>query len=134
MDIETNANAVTASYNTRHQCCYLESPDSGEQYQIDFLAVFGFTDAYADFLSNESAINKETERVYELIRRYEPFKECLKCAGLIMFCTDPENDIGGLMALFSYDYLYLAHPCISEFLETGKISENKIAELLQKLR
>jgi hypothetical protein len=36
----------------------------------------------------------------------------------------------GLMILFAYDYMYLTHNCISEYLESGKISEQK----LQKLR
>jgi hypothetical protein len=35
----------------------------------------------------------------------------------------------GIMIMFSYDYLYLTHICISEFLDTGKISENNILNL-----
>jgi len=33
--------------------------------------------------------------------------------------------------LFSFDYLYLVHPCICEFIETGKIIEtnNSLLEL-----
>ena len=35
----------------------------------------------------------------------------------------------GLMIMFSYDYMYLTHICISEFLETGAISEKNISNL-----
>jgi len=37
----------------------------------------------------------------------------------------------GFMMLYSYDYLHLVHPCVSELLETGKILKHK--PLLSKL-
>jgi hypothetical protein len=39
------------------------------------------------------------------------------------------------MVLFSFDYLYLVHPCICEFIETDKISEtnNSLIELKKML-
>jgi hypothetical protein len=37
------------------------------------------------------------------------------------------------MVLMSYDYLYLTHSCITEFLEKEIISDEKIAILLEKL-
>jgi hypothetical protein len=39
----------------------------------------------------------------------------------------------GLMGLFAFDYFYLAHPCICEFLETGTITEENINALLSAL-
>jgi hypothetical protein len=42
------------------------------------------------------------------------------------------EDLGvGLLLLYSFDLLYLTHPCICEFLETGTISHEKINPLLQ---
>jgi hypothetical protein len=35
----------------------------------------------------------------------------------------------GLMLLFSYDYMYLTHICISELFETGKIDEKNMRNL-----
>ena len=35
----------------------------------------------------------------------------------------------GMMLLYSYDYMYLTHICISEFIETGKISDENIGKL-----
>jgi hypothetical protein len=35
----------------------------------------------------------------------------------------------GLMLLFSYDYMYLTHICISELLDTGIISEKNMSNL-----
>ena len=39
------------------------------------------------------------------------------------------------MVLFSFNYLYLVHPCMSEFIETGKINEdnNSLIELKKTL-
>jgi len=39
------------------------------------------------------------------------------------------DDVIGLMLLFSYDYMYLTHKCISEYLETGKISDDNMRSL-----
>jgi hypothetical protein len=39
----------------------------------------------------------------------------------------------GLMGLFAFDYFYLAHPCICEFLETGTITDQNINALLSAL-
>jgi hypothetical protein len=35
----------------------------------------------------------------------------------------------GLMLLFSYDYMYMSHKCICEFINSGQISEKNISEL-----
>ena len=35
----------------------------------------------------------------------------------------------GLMLMFSYDYMYLTHICVSELLDTGSISETNISNL-----
>ena len=35
----------------------------------------------------------------------------------------------GMMLLLSYDYMYLTHICISEFIETGDIDDENIRNL-----
>jgi hypothetical protein len=52
----------------------------------------------------------------------------MKSVAGVFMSTDEEL---GLIILFSYDYLYLSHICISEFLEKGKISEYNILKLKQ---
>jgi hypothetical protein len=46
---------------------------------------------------------------------------------------NPEYLHVGLMGLFAFDYFYLAHPCICEFLETGTITKENINALLSAL-
>ena len=45
-----------------------------------------------------------------------------KLAGEVM----SEDEEVGLIILFSYDFMYQSHKCISELLETNKISDENI--------
>jgi hypothetical protein len=47
--------------------------------------------------------------------------------------SDPEDTLTGLIILFSFDYLHLAHPCICEYMETGKIQIEKLEQLKTEL-
>jgi len=84
-----------------------------------------------DILGMEDYIETEMIRtireLYEKVKTSAEIKECaLKLARHFM------NDDAefGLMILFAYEYMHLTHICISEYLDTGKISE----ENAQKLR
>ena len=44
-------------------------------------------------------------------------------ASTIIFSNDIKN---GLCILYSYDYMYLTHKCVSQYLDTGNISEENI--------
>jgi hypothetical protein len=39
----------------------------------------------------------------------------------------------GLMLLYSYDYMYLTHICICDFISTGEISDENIGKLEKAL-
>jgi len=75
---------------------------------------------------NETNLSNAIHNLYETIKEQYFLKECItKIAGTYV-STDEEM---GLTMMFSYDYMYLTHLCISEFLETGKISMKNIFEL-----
>ena len=76
--------------------------------------------------SNEEQMNILMHKLYERIRNNAELSCCMKSVAGFLMSTDEEL---GLMILFSYDYLYLSHICISEFLEKGKISEYNIQNL-----
>ena len=40
-----------------------------------------------------------------------------------------DEDITGLIIMFSFDYLYITHTCVSQFLETGNILPEDLHEL-----
>jgi hypothetical protein len=124
-------------YNTKVVCTY-NSLEIFTDYEKDFLK-----DTEKDFVRdviyrqelldilgiddyNEKNLDKEISNLYELIKNQEFLKECMtKIASNFM---NTEEKIG-LMLLFSYDYLYLIHTCISEFLDTNKISDKSINNL-----
>lgn len=117
-------------YNTKFTCTYNNCDDSHASdlmYKIEFLHVFGFE----DFMNSENEINQMIDDIYEKICQHDGFKKCLTLAAA-KFMSDELNV--GLMVLFSYDFLYLSHPCVAEFLESGSISKNKIEQLTMKLK
>ena len=91
-------------------------------YRSDFVSIFGLEDF------DDVIINKEIHDLYEKVKDSEELNFCIKEITKSFILNDGET---GLMMLFSYDFLYLLHPCICDFLEYGKINDSKI-ELLKK--
>lgn len=122
-------------YNTQVVCTYntpevfLETDDiTGDEkafirdtiYRQELLDIFCENDDNDDKLS--IAIND----LYKRVKYCEQLTKCmLKLAGKYM----ATNEEFGLMLLFSYDYMYLTHICICEFIETGEISNENITNL-----
>jgi hypothetical protein len=75
---------------------------------------------------NEDQMNNAIHELYERIKSCIKLKECMtKLAGHFM----SEDLELGLMILYAYDYMYLTHTCVSEYLESGEISETNIRKL-----
>ena len=122
-------------YNTKVNCTYntsevfLETDEISDEekeairdalYRQELLNILGMEEF------NEDSMNKAIHELYEQISCCQELKECiLKLIGRFM-STDEEL---GLMILFAYDYMYLTHACISEYLETGQISEKNMTNL-----
>jgi hypothetical protein len=125
-------------YNTKLVCAYNSDEifkgleNIGEMTEKD---KEGYQDAYYRYeLLNilgleeydEKELSEAVSNLYEKIKDCTELKECmLKLAANFMSLDDEL----GLMMLFAYDYMYLAHICISEFLETGKITDANIVRL-----
>ena len=125
-------------YDTHYTCVY-NSPDvfletdqvfESERefildvlYRQDILNIFNMEDYNIDALT--TAINE----LYEKIKINDKLiKIMIKLAGDISSMDDKL----GLMIMFSFDYLYITHPCMCEFLETGQITNTLLDELLIK--
>jgi hypothetical protein len=122
-------------YNTKYLCTYnsndvfLENDNvNGEEvdfirhilYKQDILNIFD-VEEYDD-----KEFNKEIHVIYEKIKHCEKLKNCITKLANDLFSEDLEI---GLIILFSYDYLYLSHLCISEYLETGDLLTGNINKL-----
>lgn len=118
-------------YNTKFVCTYKSYSDyflSETFFRKDILNIFKIDDL--DFEKHESEINDEVANIFEKIKIHKKFMKCIKKAQTLFQITD---EVVGLMSLMSYDFLYLTHQCISEFIEDEKISDEKIEELMKHL-
>jgi hypothetical protein len=79
----------------------------------------------------DKQINQEVSALFERVKKSPDLTKCMKksAAGF----GNSEFLHVGLMGLFAFDYFYLAHSCICDFLETGTIAEEKINALLSAL-
>ena len=126
-------------YDTTHICRYhsddifLETDNVTQKekdyirnvlYREDLMYVFDMDDF------NDENINLNVKNLYELLKTNVDMKECMKKAANKYLSEDEEF---GLMVLFAYDYFYLTHNCICEYIETKKINENSILNLKNKL-
>jgi predicted phosphohydrolase len=89
-------------------------------YRYELLNIFGLEEY------NENAIDEAMHDLYEKVKECKELKECMLKLAANFMSLDEEL---GLMFLFAYDYMYLSHICISEFLETGKVSDENIFTL-----
>ena len=114
-------------YNTLLKCTYnnVSYVDQEDQYRIEYLNAFNLEEF------NDTQINQEVDALFERVKHSPDLTKCMsKSAAGFGNC---EYLHVGLMGLFAFDYFYLAHPCICEFLETGTIAEEKINALLSAL-
>lgn len=121
-------------YNTKYICSYndsdvfleseLEILNEDEKqfvrdalYRRDVCNIFNIHDQCFD----EKII---TNIISDLCKKINGEKFIESCATKISNKFICSSDLEfGFLILFSFDYLYLVHPCVCEFIETGKISE-----------
>ena len=124
------------NYNTNYICKYNNNVFSQDEeatlsdnekyfvndslYRNDILNIFNLEEF------NELVINNCINKIYEKVKNYDDLKPILKKLAGFFFSEDCEL---GILLMFSYDYLEYAHPCMCEFLETGKISYDKLNKL-----
>jgi hypothetical protein len=122
-------------YNTKVVCTYNTSEvflvdDNISEEEKDFVRDVIYRQELLNILGMEEFNDSEMERtIHELFKkiRENPFlKECMiKLSGHFL---NIDQEIG-LMLMFSYDCMYLTHMCISEFLDTGIISDKNMSNL-----
>jgi hypothetical protein len=122
-------------YNAKVECTYhtseifLEDDNITEEEKC-FVRDVIYRQELLDILEineyNELEFSRSIHELYITIKDCKELKECMLKLAEKFLSRDEEI---GLMVLFAFDYMYLTHICISEFLENGKISENNIAKL-----
>ena len=112
-------------YNVDHVCTYnyeVSIPEISEHekyiiqhklYKEDILSIF----ALDEF--NETQLNIQIHQLYQDLPPNDELNIILKKSASLIMSMDEEL---GFLALFSFDYLYVTHDCIKDFLKSGSIS------------
>lgn len=75
-------------------------------------------------------VNDILFKIYDKVKNNKDFKACMIKAASLLLSQDIQ---AGLFILYSYDYMYLTHDCVSEYLKSKIISEDKIKKLKEYL-
>ena len=123
-------------YDTKFECRYhkddvfLETDDVTDEekefirnilYKEDVLNIF-----LIDFNDDFEVFNMAINELYDKIKNFLPFKECMKKMAIMIMSEDEQ---AGLLVMYSYDYMYITHKCVSEYLERGTISDENMKML-----
>ena len=122
-------------YNTKYICYYNDSDvfleseiqilsEDEKQFVRDALYRRDLCNIFKieDHCFNEKIINDSISNLYKIINGETFVEFCITKFSNNFFCN---SDLElGFLILFSFDYLYLVHPCICEYIETGKISDS----------
>ena len=120
-------------YNTKYECRYhkdnifLDTDKVTDEeknyirnilYREDLLNIFEIGS-----IDELDILNDILSEIYEKIKDNEFLKNCMNKISSSLFSQNAEF---GLCLLYSYDFMYLTHKCVSEYLDTGIISEQNV--------
>ena len=78
---------------------------------------------------NETPKKSQIQPFFEVKNNLD-LKECMALSASRLLSKDEQF---GLCILYSYDFMYLAHDCISDYLKSNLIAEDKIKKLKECL-
>jgi hypothetical protein len=125
-------------YNTKYECRYYKDdvilPDeivtTEEEcyirnilYQEDYLHIFSINNGEDVDDENIKLLSKAIYNLYEKIKDSDVLKIFMRKASSNLMTEDLQL---GLCILYAYDYMYIMHECVSEYLDTGFISLDSI--------
>jgi hypothetical protein len=116
------------NYNTSFLCTY-NSPgvfletDNITETEKDFIRDVIYRQEFLDIFEmekyNDETIEVALKNLYEKIKESAMLKKCIKNAANKFYS---EDDKFGLVVLYSFEYMYLTHACVSEYLTTGTVT------------
>lgn len=122
-------------YNTKVVCTYntvdvfLETDDITES-EMEFVRDALYRQELLDILEleehDEQLMSEALHKLYEQVKGSQELRECMVKMARRLMTADEEF---GLLILFAYDYMYLTHACICEYLETGEITQASMENL-----
>ena len=137
-------------YNTKVVCTYntpevfLETDDITDDEKA-FVRDIIYRQELLDILNidYENEDNDNDDKISEAVKElYNRVKDCAELRKCMVKVVEKHMNVGkymtnneelGMMLLLSYDYMYLTHICISEYLDTGAISHENVRKLEKAL-
>ena len=97
-------------YDRNFECTYhiAENSKQDDEYRSNLLKIFQLTEF------NDEEINQEIHKLFLQIKESEFMVECMRKAASIMLS---EDELIGVMVLFSFDFLHLTVNCIHNLLK-----------------
>lgn len=127
-------------YNTQITCTYFSDDifletDRISEHEKGFIREVIYRQELLDILGienyNEKEMNKAIYNLYERIKECKEIRECIKEISKQFMIENDE--VFGLILLYSYDYLFISHKCISEYLDNGIFSNILLEKIKQNL-
>jgi hypothetical protein len=87
-------------------------------YKEDILNIF-----YIDYEDDFNVFSNIISELYDKIKGCQSLRNIMKKMAESVISEDEQV---GLSILYSYDYMYITHKCVSEYLDTGSISQKNI--------
>jgi hypothetical protein len=122
-------------YNTKVVCTYntvdvfLET-DNITASEMEFVRDALYRQELLDILEleehDEQLMSEALHKLYEQVKGSQELHKCMVKMARRLMTADEEF---GLLILFAYDYMYLTHACICEYLETGEITQTSMENL-----
>lgn len=134
-------------YDTKYECRYYKGdvilPDDtvtteeadyirNTLYQEDYLNIFAINNVDNIIFDDDfKLLSKAIHNLYEKIQDSDVLKIFMQKAAANLMSEDLQL---GLCILYSFDYMYLMHECVSEYLDTGFISLDSIDRMNKILK
>jgi hypothetical protein len=122
-------------YNLNYDCLYkveekeenkANGKDGQKKYQTDILTIFEME------IFDEEKIIDVLDTIYAKVKNNEHIKRCMNTIHANTFLiSDQDMFEYSFIIMYSYEYLYVTHPCICDLLLRGEISETNLENLLK---
>lgn len=89
-------------------------------YRQELLDILGLEER------DETLMSDAIHKLYEQLKGSQELRACMLKLARRLMTADEEV---GLLILFAYEFMHLTHICVSEYLETGKISQKNLSNL-----
>ena len=106
-------------YDSNYSCKYTLGSIDDTPYREDLFNIFKIVEF------DETQITQTLDTIYGKIKHDDAFIKILNNINLANKYSSDDLELV-FVIMYSYDYMYLVHPCVCDLLNSGKISPENI--------